>query len=57
MDRRKFMENLQTITVAGAGSLHLDFAEGKDKKPENEILPDFEVVSSGPDRITERRLH
>jgi aryl-alcohol dehydrogenase-like predicted oxidoreductase len=34
MDRRKFMENLATITVAGAAGLHLSLAEGKDKNPE-----------------------
>lgn len=36
MDRRKFMENLATITIAGAASLHLISAEGKDKIPESE---------------------
>ena len=40
MDRRKFMGNLATITVAGAACLQLNFAEDKGKKPEggkNEI--------------------
>jgi uncharacterized protein len=31
MNRRKFMENLATITLAGAASLHLNFADGQDK--------------------------
>jgi aryl-alcohol dehydrogenase-like predicted oxidoreductase len=44
MDRRKFMENLATITVAGAASLHLNFAHGKDKN--------LEMVKKGiPKRI------
>ena len=34
MDRRKFMENLATITVAGAASLNLNFVDGKDKNLE-----------------------
>ena len=31
MNRRTFMENLATITVAGAANLHLNFADGQDK--------------------------
>ena len=33
MDRRKFMENLATITVAGAAGLNLPLTETKDNKP------------------------
>jgi aryl-alcohol dehydrogenase-like predicted oxidoreductase len=44
MDRRKFMENLATITVAGAANVHLNFADGKDKNPQN-------VKGSIPKRI------
>jgi aryl-alcohol dehydrogenase-like predicted oxidoreductase len=34
MNRRKFMENLATLGVAGAASLHLNFPDGQDKNLE-----------------------
>ncbi|MCJ7446300.1 MAG: aldo/keto reductase [Bacteroidales bacterium] len=37
MDRRIFLGNLATITVAGTAGLHLNFAEGTDNKPEVKI--------------------